>query len=75
MTNRQADITPATAQAGRADPSVPGPENQPKYLWLREEVMDIIESLPRGAAIPSERELSSRLGSSQNDTPSSARRA
>ena len=62
---RQADITDATAQAGRVDPSVPGPGDQPKYLWLREEVMDIIESLPRGAAIPSERELSSRLGSSR----------
>ncbi len=37
----------------------------PKYQVLRDAVMDIIEELPTGVAIPSERELSVRLGSSR----------
>jgi GntR family transcriptional regulator len=37
----------------------------PKYQVLRDAVMEIIEELPTGAPIPSERELSARLGSSR----------
>jgi GntR family transcriptional regulator len=52
-------------RAGASTAAATEPAASPKYQRLRDEVMDIIESLPTGAAIPSERELSSRLGSSR----------
>jgi GntR family transcriptional regulator len=55
-TTEASDI-PVVASAGAAD--------QPKYQVLRDAVMDIVDALPTGAAIPSERELSARLGSSR----------
>jgi GntR family transcriptional regulator len=37
----------------------------PKYLQLRQQVMELIDSLPTGAAIPSERELCTMYGVSR----------
>lgn len=65
MRKQQSASTADVVLGGSVHQSVSGQGEQPKYLRLREEIMDIIESLPTGAAIPSERELSSRLGSSR----------
>jgi GntR family transcriptional regulator len=56
---RAPEVTEQVAGAGG------GAAEHPKYQVLRDAVMDIIEGLPTGAPIPSERALSVRLGSSR----------
>lgn len=58
---RPTGVTDSTLDGGGPG----GRSDQPKYQQLRDAVVGIVDALPTGAAIPSERELSTRLGSSR----------